>query len=65
MITLNDKELASKFPMLVFLVKRVSEIDPQTEDALEILSVFRQLRWSVEEAYEAIMGEKFPKEAGE
>lgn len=51
-----------KFKMLSFLVERINKLEPKNEDSLEILSIFRELRWAVEQAYESIMNEKYPKE---
>jgi hypothetical protein len=47
------------------LVRQVGAIEPFTADPLEILSIFRELRWAVGAIEDSIMGEKFPKEAGE
>ena len=44
------------------LVRQVGGINPYNADPLEILNIFRELRWAVGAVEDSIMAEKFPKE---
>jgi hypothetical protein len=45
------------------LMRQVGAIDPLTADALDILNLFRELRWAVGAVEDGIMAKKFPKES--
>jgi hypothetical protein len=58
----SKSERVEQLVKLNHLVRLVGAIDPLTIDALDILNIFRQLRWAVGTLEDSIMAEKFPKE---
>lgn len=60
----NDlkSERVEQLVKLNHLVRQAGAIEPFTADPLEILSIFRELRWAVGALEDSIMAEKFPKE---
>jgi len=62
---MNSNSKAERVEQLVklnHLVRQAGAIEPFTADPLEILSIFRELRWAVGALEDSIMAEKFPKE---
>jgi hypothetical protein len=62
---MNNNSKAERVEQLVklnHLVRQAGAIEPFTADPLEILSIFRELRWAVGALEDGIMAEKFPKE---